>query len=147
MPSLISSQVGPYVIDEHPARARLERKGEGIPQTHRPDRPVKARGRARDSGEGQRVVGRNGPIGVDAQNLAEPVSQRLRVGGVRVLSYGDVELAVRPKMDRAAIVIGSGTQIIQVENSRLASGFRDIGIRNARGKTADAIVGRGVAAV
>ena len=45
-------------------------------------------------------------------------------------------------MDRAAIVIGGAAQIIQVEDSHLAPCLRDVGIRDARGKTADAIMGR-----
>ncbi len=35
-----------------------------------------------------------------------------------------------------------GTQIIQLHNNRLAPGFGDIGVRDARGKAADAIVDR-----
>ena len=51
----------------------------------------------------------------------------------------DVELAVRSKVDRAAVVIGRAAQIIELENNRLAARNGDVAIR---GETADAIVGR-----
>jgi len=68
-----------------------------------------------------------------------PVTQRLSIRGDGVLSHRNVELAVGSKVDRAAVMIG-GTQIIQVNNHRLAPGFRDIRIRDARGKTTDTVV-------
>lgn len=68
-----------------------------------------------------------------------PVTQRLSVGGDGVLSHRNVELAVGSKVDRAAVMIG-GTQIIQVHNYRLAPCFRDVGVRDAGGETADTVV-------
>lgn len=70
-----------------------------------------------------------------------PVTQRLSVRGDRVLSHRNVELAIRSKVNRAAVMI-SGTQIIQLNNHRLAPGFRDVGVREAGGEAADAIVDR-----
>jgi hypothetical protein len=70
-----------------------------------------------------------------------PVTQRLSVRRDGVLSHRNVELAVRSKVNRAAVVI-SGTQIIQVNNHHLAPGFRDVGVSHTRGETADAIVDR-----
>ncbi len=63
----------------------------------------------------ERVVGRDRAVGVDAQDLAEPVRERLRVGAVRVVADGDVELAVRPEVDRAAVVVGRAREVVEVE--------------------------------
>jgi hypothetical protein len=62
------------IINEHAACAGLEGKSIGIPQAHRPDRLVDAGGRTRNPREGGWIIRRNGAIGVDAQNLAQPIS-------------------------------------------------------------------------
>jgi hypothetical protein len=46
-------------------------------------------------------------------------------------------------MDGAAVVVGRGTEIIELENNHLTASLRDVGVRDVRGKTADAIVDRG----
>src|ERR1700704_1575671 len=63
----------PNIIDEHAARAGLERKSKGIPQSHRPDRLVGAGGRTRKSLKGRWIIRRNGTIRVNAQDLAQPI--------------------------------------------------------------------------
>ena len=131
-----------YIIDEETARAGLERKGKGIAKSDSPDCPVLTGGRSRDSRKVGWIVARNGPVRVDAQHLAEPVRQRLRIQWVIILADGNVEVAVRSKVDRAAVMNGGATQIIQVNNNHFTPCFRDVGVGDARGKTADAIMGR-----
>ena len=56
--------------------------------------------------------------------LPRQVAQRLGVGGVGVLPDGDVELAVRAEMHRAAVVVGGAAQVVQFKDDRFASGAR-----------------------
>ncbi len=62
----------------------------------------------------------------------------MRIRSVRVLSYPNVELAVRAKVDRAAVVIGRASQIFKLENNGFtpSSGHVAVG-----GETANAIMG------
>src|SRR5204863_1101990 len=105
-----------HVIDVHSAAAGLKTKGVGIAQANRPNRLVEARGRAGDVRKRRRIVCRDGAIRIDAQHFPQPVSERLRVGGVGVLAHRYVELAVRTKMYGAAVVVGRA-EIFQVQNS------------------------------
>ena len=55
-------------------------------------------------------------VGVDAQDLAVPRAMRLRVGPVGVVADGDVELAVRAEVDRAAVVVRGRRERVEVED-------------------------------
>src|ERR1041385_6979046 len=95
------------VVDEHTSRARLKTEGEWIAQAHGPNRSVRA-GR----GVEERIVAGNRTVRIDAQNFAEAIAECLRIGGVRVLADGDVELSVRTKMNRTTVVITGAAQVI-----------------------------------
>src|SRR5438034_4638885 len=56
--------------------------------------------------------------GIDAEDLAQPVAQRLRVGGSGVLAHCDVELAVGAEVDGAAVVIGRARVVRHVPHER-----------------------------
>ena len=58
---------------------------------------------------------------------------------VRVVAHGDVQLAVGPEVNRAAVVVGRGRQGIELEDHRLAAGGRDVA---GGGEAADAVVRR-----
>ena len=81
-------------------------------------------------------------IRVDPQHLADAgCASVCALVAVRVLADGGVELAVWPERERAAIVIGGATQVVEVEQNLLASGRGNVAIG---GEPADAIVnGRG----
>ena len=68
----------------------------------------------------------------------------LRVGAVRVLADGDVELAVGAEVDRAAVVVGRAAEVVELEQFRLAAGHRHVAVG---GEAADAVVDRAVVAV
>ena len=93
----------------------------------------------------ERVVGRDGAVTVDAQHLAEQVAQGLCVTAVGVVADGDVELAVGPEVDGAAVMVRGRAEVVQFQDDRLASRHRHVAIR---GESADAVVdrrrGRGV---
>ena len=57
-----------YVVDEHPAGTGLEAEREGISQPQRPDRSVRARGSIK-----KWIVSGDGPIRIEAQDLAEAI--------------------------------------------------------------------------
>ncbi len=120
------------VVDEHSTRAGLKREGVGIAQAQRPDRPVVA-GRGIEEG----IVGWNRTVCVDAKNLAEQVTQRLRVRCIGVLAHREVELAVWPKVNRTAIVIRRTGEIVEIKNDNFAACQRHITVG---GKATDAIV-------
>jgi hypothetical protein len=64
----------------------------------------------------------------------------LRVRGIGILTYRDVELSVWSKVYRAAVVIRRATEIVKVEDLHFTAHHRDIGVRSVRGKTTDPIV-------
>src|SRR6185436_11121567 len=105
------------VVDEHPAGPRLKIEGEGVAKAKSPYSSVHA-----SSGVVERVIERDGAVRVEAEDLAQQVVQGLGVGGVGVLSHGDVELAVRTEMEGAAVVVGGARQIIEFEDNRFAAG-------------------------
>ena len=108
MPSSISSQVlWPTSLMNMPAGAGLEGEGERVAQAEGPDRPVRRPWSLLKNGlsVGDRAVR------VDAQHLAEQVAERLRVGGFGVLADADVELAVGPEVDGAAVVVGGALRV------------------------------------
>ena len=100
------------------------------------------RGRAEE-----RIVGRDGAVAVEPQDLAEAGVEALGVGADGVVADGDVELAVLSKVDRAAVVVRGAAQRlhVQIDEDDLAPGSRDVA---AGGEPADAVVnvraGRGV---
>ena len=114
---------------------RLERERERVAQPERPDRPVLA-GRGCE----ERVVGRDRAVGVDAQDLAEQVRQRLRVAPFAFSPTRDVQLAVGPEVQRAAVVVGRTAEVVQIEEDRLAARHRDVAVRR---ESADAVVDGG----
>src|SRR5829696_7241764 len=105
------------LVDEHRARARLDVEADRLAQPERPD-AVFARGRTVEG-----VVGGDGAVAVDAQDLAVRVVQRLRVavqfgvaGGVVSVADADVELAVCAEAQRSSVVgpfigVGKGGQV------------------------------------
>ena len=114
----------------------MERHGEGIAEADRPDGLVLA---ARHRVE--RIVGRDGPVGVDAQDFSQEGVKRLRLRGIHVFSHGGVQRAVGAERERATVVIRFFAEVVELENDHLAVGHRDVA---ARGEAADAIVdGRG----
>src|ERR1700686_4886931 len=86
-----------YVVDEQTTRARLKRESERIAQAQRPNFLASSR-----SVE-EWIVGRDRAVRIDAQNLSQEIGERLRVGAVGVLADRDIQLAVRAKVDRAAV--------------------------------------------
>src|ERR1041384_4632006 len=76
---------------------------------------------------------------MDAYHLAEPVRERLRICRRGVFSDCDVQLSIRCKMDRAAIVIRRRREIVEFENNHFAVWNYDVAIRS---EAADAIVSR-----
>ena len=121
------------VVDVHQARARLDVKRVGIAQTVRPDGPVDAGCLVQE-----RVVRRDRAVGVDAEDLAERVRQRLRVAERLVVADGDVELSVGAELERGGGVDGVH-RVGQVEHVHLAAGHGDVAVQR---ESADAIVGR-----
>jgi len=87
----------------------------------------------------ERIVGGYRPIAIDTQHFAETIVQSLRVGGIRVLAHADVELAIGPEVDRAAIVVAGAAQVIQIGQHKFTAGQSDVAVR---GEAADAVVGR-----
>ena len=61
----------------------------------------------------------------------------MRVCAVGVLPYADVELAVWAEMDRAAIVVGGGAEVVEIQDNDFAA--RCSGIAG-RGKPANSVV-------
>src|SRR5207302_6173735 len=104
------------IIDEEAGRAWLKSEGEWIAEAKRPDGAIVPSG-----GIVKWIVGRDGAVGIDAQNLPEQIGKSLRVCAVSVLPYADIELAVWPEMDRAAIVVGSGAEIVEFQDNSLAT--------------------------
>ena len=62
------------IVDEHAGRASLKGEGKRVAKAKRPDRSIL-------SGRGivERVIGRDGTVGIDAQHLAEQVGKDLCV--------------------------------------------------------------------
>ena len=121
------------VVDEDPTAERLDRERERVAKPQRPDLLPGARH------ADERVVGRNGTVGVDPQQLAQQIRQSLRVGWAGVLADRDVELPVEAEVQRAAVVIGRRRQIIQIQEREAAPRDRHVAV----GRVApDAIVGR-----
>src|SRR5438105_2742478 len=120
------------IIDEEASRAWLKSEGEGIAQAKRPDGAIVSRG-----GIVKWIVGGDGAVGIDAQYLPEQIGKSLRICAVGVLPYADIKLAVSPEMDRTAIVVGSGAEIVEFQDNGLAT--RNGGIAR-RGKPADPAV-------
>ena len=121
------------VVDEDPTAEWLHRERERVAQPQRPDLLPGARH------ADERVVGRNGTVGVDPQKLAQQIRQSLRVGWAGVLADRDVELSVEAEVQRAAVVIGRRRQIIQIQEREAAPRDRHVAV----GRVApDAIVGR-----
>ena len=73
------------------------------------------------------------------RTLPRQVAECLRICAVGILAHGDVQLAIRSKMDCAAIVIRGARQIVELENDHFAAGHGHVAIR---GEAADAIVPR-----
>src|SRR5207247_4383328 len=88
-----------HVVDEDPPRAGLHGEGERVAQAERPDRPGLAPRRLEE-----RVVRRNGAVGVDPEQLALKRGHVLRRLAGGLVADGDVELAVLAEMDRPALV-------------------------------------------
>src|SRR6266705_6047088 len=82
------------VVRDHQGAVGREREAERIAQPDRPDGVARA----------ERVVARNGSVGVVAQDLAADARRILRLGGHVVLAQGDVELAVGAERDPPALV-------------------------------------------
>jgi hypothetical protein len=74
-----------YLVDEHIGYTRLNVQAERLAQRKRPDSPAGTRGAIEEG-----VVGRDGAVAVDAQDLAADGAKRLRIGGVGVVFYADV---------------------------------------------------------
>ena len=93
-----------------------------------------------DGGVEEGIVRWSGAGRFDAQDLAQQIGQRLRVGRIGVLAHRDVELPVQAEMERSTIVILGAAQVVQlVENDGLTAGHRDI---PGGGKPADPVVRR-----
>src|SRR5205807_10661344 len=107
----------------------LKGEREWVAQTHRPNRAVRTGSRAGDSRKRCGIIRRNGAVGIDAQNFAQAIAQRLRVCAVRILTDAGVKLAIRPEMDGTAIVVGGATQVVEVDQNELAAGHGDIAVR------------------
>ncbi len=119
------------VVDEHRRAGRIEGERERVAQTDRPDRAIDAGRRAEE-----RIVGGDAAVGIHAQNLAEPVAERLRVRCDRVLADRDVQLVVRTEAQGPGVVIRSA-EVLQLQQHSLAAGHGSIA---ARGEPADPIV-------
>src|SRR6185295_18090103 len=118
-----------HIIYEHPARACLKGESVGIAQTQRPDSSIHSCGSVEE-----RIVSRDRAVRVDAQNLSEEICERLRVGGISILADCNVELTVGAEVDSSAIVIGSTTQIIKLQNDRFAARSGDVSVHGIRSK-------------
>src|SRR5262249_27122085 len=70
----------------------------------------------------ERVVGWDRSIGIDAEDLAEQAGHALRNRASNVVADGDIQLAVLPKVQRAAVVI-NGIQWLQIEQDFFALGI------------------------
>src|SRR5213075_1993985 len=88
------------VVDENPSRPGLNVESKRIAQTKGPDGPIDS-----DGGVEEGIVRWNGAGRFDAQDLAQQIGQRLRVGRIGVLAHRDVELPVQAEMERSTVVI------------------------------------------
>src|SRR6266496_2136478 len=122
------------IVDKQASCAWLKSEGKRVAEAKRPDRAIVSRGSIVE-----RVVGRDGTVGIDAQHLPEQVGKSLRVCAVGVFPYADVELAVPAEMDGAAIVVGGRAEVVEFQDNGLAARCRGIA---RRGKPADPVVGR-----
>ena len=57
----------------------------------------------------------NRPVRVDPQDLPEDGGELLRVARASVVAGGDVQLAVRAEVDRAAVVVASCAERVELE--------------------------------
>ncbi len=111
-----------HVVDEDPAGAGLDREAEGVAEPPSPDRPVLAAGRL-----AERIILGDRPVGVETQEFALQGRQLLgrRPGGL--VADGDVELAIRAEMERAALVPGGDRPaeprlVVALEEDELTAG-------------------------
>src|SRR5438105_826351 len=109
------------IIDEHAGCAWLKSESERIAKAKHPDRAIIS-----SRGIVERIVGRDGAIGIDPQHLPEQVGKSLRVSAVGVLPDADVELAIRAEMECAAIVIGGRSKIVEFQDNSLAARCRSV---------------------
>src|SRR5262249_5143440 len=107
----------PNVVDEEPARTRLESRSERIAQAERPDYVANGIVTAVE-----RVICGCAAVGVEAQDLTEARRQPLgalvlrRERVVVVIADAEVEASVRTEVQRAAIVIGGCAEIFEIED-------------------------------
>ena len=95
------------VADEHVAGRAVEREAPRVPQAVGPDLPARARDAHERVGGRDRV--RPGRVDVEAELLAEHLGQVLgvlaRVAAAPAVAGRDVEVAVGPELQRAAVVV------------------------------------------
>ena len=111
------SVVAADVADEQPARRRVVVGAVGIAQPERPDRVD-----VRAGAVVERVVGRDRPVRVDAEDLPARARQILRRAALEVLAGREVELPVVAEHDGPAVVLGVGVLRILVEDDLAARG-------------------------
>ena len=86
------------VTDPHGARQAVEHEAERVPQAERPD------GRLRFRNAEKGIVGRNGPIRPNTENLSVLIREALRVGAPFLVAGCDVEIAIRAEPNGAPMV-------------------------------------------
>ena len=91
------------VADIHVAGDRIERESIGVAKPVRPDLIL-----VPAVSVDERVVRRNGAVGIDAQDLAVVVRQRLGIRRKPVVAHRYVELSVGPEADRRPVMYVGG---------------------------------------
>ena len=115
---------------EHATDPVLKCKREGVSKSERPDRPVLSSRLVV-----KRIVDRDITVGINAENLSEQIRERLRVSAIRILAYRDVQLSIRTKVNRSTIMVRRTTEVVQIEENRLAAVNNDVAIRSEPGDT------------
>ena len=139
LPSLLADVV--YV---DLAGTALDREGVGVAQALGPDGPVVAAGRVVEG-----VVLRDGSVRVDPEHLPEQGTHALGGAVPLVVADGHVELAVRAEVDGPTVVVvglpTASSQVVELEDERLAPRLGDVPVVGVGLEPDDAIVGRGPA--
>ena len=131
--------VGSYFAEKEDAGLRLTGDGVGIAQAQGDDGAVTV-----FEVPVVRVVYGNGAVFVDPQKFTKEIAGVLRVRSLRVFAGAQVEFAILPEGEAAAIVPSDFGKVIDFKNDLLAAGDDNISFS---GEAAHAIVARSVTLV